>query len=73
MKNRYDGWVIKNPDGTLWMQTWWESPDGVNGAWQFLHWSEDKKVSALKKAGFSVIPIEVKVKEINSSTGDKEK
>lgn len=64
MRKQY--WTIIQPDGKSWMNSWWESPYGSNGAWEFLHWSEDKGVSKLKKEGYRVVKIWVEIEGIKN-------
>lgn len=61
MKKQY--WTIIQPDGVLYMNTWWKSPHGENGAWDFLHWSEDKSVKKLKLEGYRVVKCWVEIEE----------
>lgn len=61
MKKQY--WTIIQPDGKGWMNAWWKSPYGSNGAWDFLRWSEDKSVKKLKKEGYRVVKCWVEIEE----------
>jgi hypothetical protein len=61
MKKQY--WTIIQPDGNVWMNSWWKWRYGLNGAWNFLFWSLDKSVKKLKEEGYRVVKCWVEVDE----------
>lgn len=55
-------WTIRDPKGNIWMNTWWTSSHGANGAWEFLKYAEDRKIKDLKAEGYRVVRCLVEVK-----------